>query len=299
MTETEKSPMSTFKTVLHLFAIALLAPSFAPTQASAQNVRKIVLIASPKDHGLPGRHEYEKDLKVLAYCMEHASNLKGITTKVVVGRATSMDDLKDAALIVIHGSGDRSSRETNPLFPPNPRDPAPYPPETIAFLNNFDALMKKGVGLAILHYTTQVANETARKDLLQWVGGYYLSEPGVRNNPRDEWSMTLKNPTHPVLRGIEPWTYKEEIFTKFLFADGVTPLIVATPAEATFGPREVAWAFQRTDGGRGFGFGGMDFHSGLALENPRRLLLNGLVWAAGMDVPAGGVASIVPDELML
>jgi hypothetical protein len=28
------------------------------------------------------------------------------------------------------------------------------------------------------------------------------------------------------------------------------------------------------------------------------LLLNGLVWAAGMDVPADGVVSTVPDDLM-
>ena len=76
------------------------------------------------------------------------------------------------------------------------------------------------------------------------------------------------------------------------------PLVVATPATAGFGPRDVAWAYQRPDGGRGFGFGGPDMHSNLALEDHRRLLLNGLVWAARMEVPAGGVASIVPDDLM-
>lgn len=286
-----------------VFLAALLGASVFSSPASAQGTKKIVFLAAKKDHGMPGRHEYEKDLRVLAYCLEHASNLKGITTKVyVVGAAgagaPSIDELKDASLIVVEGDGDRSAREVNPVFPTSPPDKGPYSAETAAFLKGFDELMKKGVGLAFFHYSTEIFNETARKDLLDWLGGYYASEPGVRNNPQDQWSMTLKNENHPILRGVKPWNYKEEVFTKFTFAEGVTPLIVATPTTATFGPRDVAWAYQRKDGGRGFGFGGLDFHALLAMEDHRRLLLNGLVWAARMEVPAGGVVSTVPDDLM-
>lgn len=290
--------MHTVKGVSIAFVIALLGLAPFPLPSTAQTSRKIVFLAASKDHGVPGRHEYEKDLRVLAYCLEHASNLKGITTKVFVGRAPAFDELKDAALIVVEGDGDRSAREVNPVFPPTPPDKGPYSPETVAFLKDFDGLMKKNTGLVFLHYSLEIANETARKDLLEWLGGYYASQPGVRNNPVDQWTMTLKNENHPILRGVKPWNYKEEVFTKFTFAEGVTPLVVATPEAAGFGPRDVAWAFQRKDGGRGFGFGGPDMHINLAIEDHRRLLLNGLVWAAGMDVPAGGVISAVPADLM-
>lgn len=286
--------MLKFQIASAMFLVALLGVP----PAAAQNPKKVVFVVAKKDHGMPGRHEYEKDAAVFAYCLEHASNLKGITTKVFIGRAPAIDELKDAALIVVEGDGDRLAREVNPLFPANPPDKGPYSPETVAFLKDFDALMKKGVGLVFFHYATEIDNETARKDLLDWLGGYYASQPGVRNNPVDQWSITFKNENHPILRGVKPWTYKEEIFSRFVFAEGVTPLVVATPTTATFGPRDVAWAYQRKDGGRGFGFGGLDFHSNLAMEDHRRLLLNGLVWAAGMDVPAGGVASAVPDDLM-
>ena len=290
--------MHTGKSVSTAFVVALLGISLFPQPSTAQTGKKVVFLAASKDHGVPGRHEYEKDLRVLAYCLEHASNLKGITTKVFVGRAPAFDELKDADLIVVEGDGDRSAREVNPLFPPTPPDKAPYSPETMAFLENVDGLMKKGTGLVFLHYSLEIANETARADLLEWLGGYYASQPGVRNNPVDQWTMTLKNENHPILRGVKPWNYKEEIFTKFTFAEDVTPLVVATPEAAGFGPRDVAWAFQRKDGGRGFGFGGPDMHTNLAIEDHRRLLLNGLVWAAGMDVPASGVVSSVPDDLM-
>lgn len=280
-----------------LFVVAL-AGALLTHPAAAQTGKKVVFLAAPKDHGVPGRHEYVKDMTVLAYCLEHASNLKGFTTKVMVGRATTIDDLKDASLIVLDGDGDRSRQETNPIFPLNPPNNGPYPPETVKFLDDFGQLMKKGVGLAIFHYTTEIGNETARKDLLEWVGGYYAGQPGVRNNPVDDWTMTLKNETHPILQGVKPWNYKEEIFTHFTFADGAVPLVVAKPATAGFEPRDVAWAFQRKDGGRGFGFGGLDMHANLLLEDHRRLVLNGLVWAARMEVPPGGVQCTVPDEVM-
>ena len=64
------------------------------------------------------------------------------------------------------------------------------------------------------------------------------------------------------------------------------------------GPQVAAWAYQREGGGRGFAFGGLDYHDNLKIEDHRRFLLNGLAWAAGMEVPAGGVASTIPEELM-
>jgi type 1 glutamine amidotransferase len=292
--------MRSSKAAVALIGLALLGVYAFSIPAYAQ-ARKVVFVAAPKDHGVPGRHEYEKDLRVLAYCLEHSSNLTGITTKVYVGKAPGIDELKDAAVIVVHGDGDRSANEHNPLFPANATtDHGKYSPETTAYLKDFDELMKKGVGLVVFHYTTEIENETARQYYMDWVGGYYASEPGVRNNPVDQWTMTLQNEGHPVLRGVHPWNYKEEIFTKFQLSQSpqLTPLIVATPDVAKFGPRVASWAYQRKEGGRGFVFGGMDMHSNLLLEDPRRVLLNGIVWAARMEVPAGGVASTVSEDVM-
>jgi type 1 glutamine amidotransferase len=287
--------MRSNKAVIALIGLVLLAFSI-PVYAQS---RKIVFVAAPKDHGVPGRHEYEKDLRVLAYSLEHSSNLQNITTKVYVGKAPGIDELKDAAVIVVHGDGDRSANEHNPIFPANATtDHGKYSPEQAAYLKDFDELMKKGVGLVVLHYTTEIENPTARQYFMDWVGGYYASEPGVRNNPVDQWAMALQNESHPILRGIHPWNYKEEIFTKFQLSDSATPLIIATPEVVKFGPRVASWAYQRKEGGRGFVFGGMDMHNNLQLEDARRLLLNGIVWAARIEVPAGGVASTVSEDVM-
>ena len=56
----------------------------------------------------------------------------------------------------------------------------------------------------------------------------------------------------------------------------------------------VGWAIQRAGGGRGFVMTGVDWHENLKIDAYRRVLLNGIVWAAGLEVPAGGVQCKLP-----
>ncbi len=67
-------------------------------------------------------------------------------------------------------------------------------------------------------------------------------------------------------------------------------MIVGTPAKSPIGPQLASWAYEREGGGRAFVMGGVDFHDNMAtVDDFRRLLLNGIVWTSGMDVPPGGV----------
>jgi hypothetical protein len=98
---------------------------------------------------------------------------------------------------------------------------------------------------------------------------------------------------------------------------GVTPILSAVPPDSTRGPdgshsgnptvraqkgmtEHVAWAYQRPEGGRGFGLTGGHDHWNWANPNFRTVVLNAIVWIAGLDVPPGGVPSKTPsmDELL-
>src|SRR5687767_15572498 len=59
-----------------------------PASAAFAESHKILFLAGPRDHGAPGRHEYERDLRTLAQSLETASNLGGVTTQLVVGKAS-------------------------------------------------------------------------------------------------------------------------------------------------------------------------------------------------------------------
>ncbi len=269
--------------------------------ASYAQTKKIVFVAGPKDHGAPGRHEHEKDLRVLAYSLERSSNLKGVTTQVIVGQVPKdLTGLKDAAAIVLESSSDRAPKESHALFPNNATtDGKTYDAATTAYLDGFGELMKKGVGLVVFHYATWPENETARKYFLDWLGGYW--KQGTSTNPVDEWTMTPKPGNHPILRGVKPWTYREEVFCRFILPEDrpTVPLLIGTPAKrADVGPQVASWAYQRKEGGRAFVMGGLDWHSNMLVEDNRRFLLNGIVWAAGMEVPAGGVASSLPEGMV-
>jgi len=260
--------------------------------------KKIVFLAGPKDHGMPGRHEYEKDLRTLARCLETSPNLSGITTAVHVGSAPrDLNELKDAAVIVIESSSDRSAKEVHPLFPPEPTtDRRGYDAETTAYLKQFDGLMKGGVGIVIFHYANWVENWAARGYYMDWVGGLWVQM--VSKNPVDEWRMTPTSSQHPVLRGVNEWRYHDEVFCRFFLPEDArrTDLMIGTPAKAILPPQVVSWAYQRDGGGRGFVMGGVDFHVNMQVEDYRKFLLNGIVWAAHIDVPPGGVQSSVPNE---
>jgi hypothetical protein len=47
----------------------------------------------------------------------------------------------------------------------------------------------------------------------------------------------------------------------------------------------VAWAYERPDGGRGFGFTGLHKHDNLGNDSFRTLLLNAVAWVSKLEVP--------------
>ena len=260
---------------------------------------KIIFLAGPKDHGRPGRHEYERDLRLLADSLERSTNVHGIATKVFVGAAPrDLSEYKGASAIVVESSSDRDEKELHPLFPPEPATTGrTYDPETLAFLQGLDGLMQNGLGIVVFHYANWAEHWVARRYQVQWTGGLWVQ--GMSRNPVVGWSMTFPNPNHPVLRGVQPWTYRDEVFCRFFLLPDPrrTELLIATPAESPVGPQVASWAYERDGGGRAFVMGGVDFHDNLTtVEDFRRFLLNGIIWAARREVPGVGVQSTVSDD---
>ena len=87
------------------------------------------------------------------------------------------------------------------------------------------------IGVVILHYATWAENWRAREYYLSWTGGLWV-QIGSKN-PVDDWTMTLENRKHPILRGVKPWTYRDEVFCRFFLPNDKrrTNLLLATPKE--------------------------------------------------------------------
>jgi len=292
--------------LLGLFLLASPAaaqPRRGPEPLEPAARTKIVFLAGPKQHGPPGRHEYEKDLRELAWQLEHAANLKhlNIVTEVIVGTAPrDLNRLKDADLIVMDSNGDWLPNETQ-LFLPQAanHNGRVYDAETTAYITALEKLTaEEKIGVAIFHYTMWVDNWAGRNLYERWVGGSWI--PYTSQNPVDTWTTSVMAPMHQILRGVDTWTMREEMYSRYFlpYNPRRTELLLGTPKNNANGPQTISFAHERPDGGRGFVYGGLDFHDNMHLHAPmRRFLLNGLVWAAGRQVPPGGVDAPAPPEM--
>jgi len=260
-----------------------------------KSVKKIVFIAGPKDHGGPGAHEYEKDLLLLKKCLDDSPQVKGIVTKIYVGRAPEdLAELGEAATIVLHSSGDGRPDETHALFPQN-NAVAPeetYSEKDVRRLEAFDGLMEKGVGIVVLHYSLIVAHPRSQEYFAEWIGGYH--RPGTSKVKIDRSEAVPATPTHPILRGVGPWTTDHEYyFNQYFPSDGPRVVPILTSMLPSDKPQKhvIAWAVERKGGGRGFAFTGCHYHKNMLIEDYRKMLLNAILWTAKVPVPKEGAAS--------
>jgi hypothetical protein len=158
----------------------------------------------------------------------------------------------------------------------------------------------------MLHQAVDVPAENAGA-IKAWLGGVFQSDIGSRGH----WDMEFaKFPAHPILRGVAPFAAPLDgwLYNLHWAENGVTPLLAApvpdkvrtsADARAHAGRDEVmAWAYEREGGGRSFAFTGCDLHRNWGVESQRRFVVNGILWAAGREVPAEGAkVALEPADL--
>lgn len=280
------------------FFMGIVSVNFAAAQKIP--TKTIYFLAGPKDHGAPGRHETKLDLLVLQHCIDSIANVKGvkIVTKYLAERtALDIQDLKGVDAIIIESSAESSSatNRTHPLFPPSNGNTRTYQKVTLDYLAQVDSLHKAGMGIMVLHWAIVTGNQKASQYYLDWFGQTSFS--GHTHNPAGFWAVTPieSGKKHPIMKGVGPFNYKDEIFSKMLAIPGDpyrTDLLTGVSEKTNQGPvlekLPIASAYEKK-GARGILWGGMDYHSALLNENYLRFVLNAIVWTAGIDVPAGGV----------
>lgn len=277
------------RTLASVLLLALV--TFVPATGRAED-KRIVMIAGKPSHG-HGEHEFRAGLLLFQKCL---AGFPGIQVEVYSnGWPASSEVLKGAAAIVIYSDGG-----------------AGHPALQDDHLQQLGALMKQGVGLACLHYAVEPTIEKGEREFTNWIGGCFEINWSV--NPT--WDGDFSNfPGDLILRGVKPFKLKDEWYFNMRFGDGEQNILAAVPPLSTIsrpdGPHEdnpavrdlvqhhrpqvVAWSVERPDGGRGFGFTGGHYHRNWGDDNVRKLVLNGILWVAKVEVPANGVESTVTE----
>lgn len=268
----------------------MLAASWASPSLEAAPV-KIVLLAGTQGHGL-GSHEWNAGAALIQEYLEAAYTDVQCVPYFHRQWPENLEELADAKAIVILDSGGGGHPVAKRL-------------------KEFSTLMDRGIGLACLHYAVEVPKGDPGNAFLDWLGGYFETFWSV--NPH--WTAEFKTfPDHPAARGVKPFSIRDEWYFHMRFREGmqgVTPILSAVAPADTMsrgdGPhsgnptvraevrqgvaQHVAWVTERPGGARGFGFTGMHMNSNWANDNFRKVILNGVAWTAGLEIPAGGVPS--------
>jgi len=252
--------------------------------AADADQKNILMIAGPPSHGF-GSHEHYAGLKILEQAIESSSDQADVT---VVKGWPDERAIADADSIVIYSDG-------------GGRHPA------ISHLDQLSSQLSDGCGFVCLHYAVEMVPGRPGDWMVEWLGGHFEVHWSV--NPH--WTADFKAlPEHPITRGVEPFGIHDEWYFHLRFndSDNVTPILAAVAPPETMrrkdGPHSgnphvrksvaagekqtVAWAYERPDGGRSFGFTGGHFHWNWGNEDVRRLVTNAIRWTAGEEIGPHG-----------
>lgn len=282
------------RTFLKTFA-AILALGLS-TLAAADK-KHILMLAGKPSHG-PAQHEHNAGVQLLGKCL--AENVPHVeVTYHLNAEWPSPDELAKADTIVMYADGGGG-----------------HPALQGDHLQQLAKEMKRGCGFVCLHYAVETPVTPGGPEFKDWLGGYF--EPNWSVNP--DWQADFKElPKNPICNGVKPFSTMDEWYFHMRFRDGmkgVTPILTAIAPDSTMSrkdgphegnptvreevknkvPQHTAWAVEREDGGRGFGFTGGHFHKNWGQNDQRKLLLNAIIWTAKLDVPASGVESTVTED---
>jgi type 1 glutamine amidotransferase len=151
----------------------------------------------------------------------------------------------------------------------------------------FRRLAERGGGLVCWHWGMGC------KDA-KYIDGFVELFGGCHGGPDRRYKVLTAtaepaDTSHPILRGIGPVQVHEEFYYRLKFpkeGPTVTPLV---RVEIDGEPQTVGWAWQRSGGGRSFGFSGGHFHENWKHPEYRRLAVQGVLWTLDRPIPENGL----------
>jgi type 1 glutamine amidotransferase len=143
-------------------------------------------------------------------------------------------------------------------------------------LKAFQELAQRKGGLAVLHWGMGTKDAKNIDAFVQLFGGCHGGPD--RKYKVLSTQATIADPKHPVTLGLKDFKPRDEFYYQLKFpktGPAITPLL---KVDIDGSAETVAWAYERPDGGRSFGFSGLHFHENWHLAEYRRLVTQGVLW---------------------
>ncbi|HEV3026941.1 MAG TPA: ThuA domain-containing protein [Planctomycetota bacterium] len=243
------------------------------------SVTQIVLLAGSFSKGA-GEHEYFAGSVLLFNLLKQTPGVFPVLASEGWPKNEKIFDSAKAVVFYMDGGGKQ------PILAPGR-------------LERLERLAAKGVGIVHLHQIIDYPKSHTDR-LLPLIGGVWVPGAGARGHWDGDFASFVE---HPITRGVAPFKENDGFIYKLKFVEGlkgITPLLRTSPPKTTLKDTEdiVAWAYERPDHGRSFVFTGCHLQSSWGLEGMRRFVTNGILWSAGLEVPAAGApVALDPADL--
>lgn len=254
-----------------LSLLALLA-IWSPSAFAAEPTQRILVIGHAKD-GHPHRtHEYLPAAELLARCLRQTKGVEAIVSQGWPADPAASEHLSAIALYVPNGA--------NVLFDGPQRQ-------------RVKQLLSEGVGLSAIHWSTGAVGEEYGQLWLDQLGAWFHTDFGKLEHIKKP--LKLVDPQSSVARGLRDFEMFDEYYYELRFAPGAKPLL---QLDRDGKVETIAWTYVRPNGheGRSFGCVAGHYHDNFGNELFRRMLVNGILWTAGVDVPAGGAPCAIDSQ---
>lgn len=251
------------------WALAIVAV-LAMVAPCAADERRVLLLHQGPDGHPPQTHEYRVGARVLAECLERIQSVEVEQVNADEPWDDGPELLKSADCAVLYLAEGAKWASADPRR----RDA-------------FARLASRGGGLVCLHWGMGTRTAEPIEPFVALFGGCHGGPD--RKYAVVETQLSVASPDHPITRGVSDLTARDEFYYRLKFAkpaDAVTPILRAVIDSQ---PETVAWAFERPDGGRSFGFSGLHFHDNWRREEYRRVVAQGVLWTVNKLVPNDGL----------
>jgi len=275
--------------LIFLFLLLLTTLWFGACEVNSNKpkpAKRIAILVGDKSHPAT-LHEYLKNARLIKVMLDNVKLPEKIQTAIYYqGWPENTADLDSADLILTLSDGRDGPNGVEVPFMTDER------------MEIIQKQLDRGCGFMTFHFSTFTPDKYG-DEILNWVGGYFdwENEKGEREWYSDieflEEEIELPNKLHPIANGVKPFKVIEEYYYNLRFP-GSDPRFSAIVNVPELGSSRshgdvVAWAIEREDGGRGFGTSMGHYYANWKNQDYRKLILNAIVWTAGIEVPANGI----------
>jgi type 1 glutamine amidotransferase len=244
---------------------------FVALTGKAEPSKKLLFVGQGPDGHPPGTHEYVAGQNILAKCLAGVPSLEVQTVRADGPWREGPELLERVDGVVLFLAEGAKWIASDP-----------------ARKQAFERLANRGGGIVALHWAIGTRDAQPIDGFLKLVGGCHGGPD--RKYKVVETEVQVADSQHPVTAGLHSFRVRDEFYyrLKFVKPDGTIRPLLRVPLDGQL--ETVAWAWERPDGGRSFGFSGLHFHENWRLPEYRKLVAQSVLWTLKLPVPKEGLA---------